>query len=200
MKIASEGLPFALPLAALALGVGWLADPWLSLPLWLLLIFTLWFFRDPERRPPDDRLALISPADGKIIKAGQDEISVFMNVFDVHVCRAPMSGRVVEVNHVRGSFLAAYKHAASQHNERASIQLREGQRELTFTLVAGLIARRIVCKVAAGQRVRAGDRVGLIRFGSRVDLILPPGSTPTVRIGDRVRAGESIVARRPPES
>ena len=121
-----------------------------------------------------------------------------MNVFDVHVCRSPTAGRIEEVQHFSGKFLAAYKDSASEHNERASIRIREGQSELTFTLVAGLVARRIVCRVVPGQVLRAGERVGLIRFGSRVDVSPPPGFSPRVRVGERVTAGETVIARAEP--
>ena len=155
---------------------------WL-VPLALLVLFTLWFFRDPERHPPTDPDVLVSPADGRVLIATEEKISIFMNVFDVHVCRAPAGGRVDDVTHVPGRFLAAYRDSASEHNERASVRLVDGQRSLTFSLVAGLIARRVVCRVAPGQVLRVGDRVGLIRFGSRVDVWPPPGSSPRVRAG-----------------
>ena len=119
-----------------------------------------------------------------------------MNVFDVHVCRTPMAGRVEEVRHQPGRFLAAYRDEASDSNERASIRVRDGDRDLTFTLVAGLIARRIVCRVSPGNELAAGDRVGLIRFGSRVDTTLPVGFSPTVAVGQRVIAGETVIARK----
>jgi phosphatidylserine decarboxylase len=195
MKIAQEALPFVAVLGISMLAVGVLTHVALAAPFALLLLFTLWFFRDPERRTPDDPHAVISPADGKILRADKNEISVFMNVFDVHVCRAPIAADVAAVDHRSGRFLAAYKDAASDHNERVSIELRDGQRKLTFTLVAGLIARRIVCRVTPGQRLSAGERIGLIRFGSRVDVVLPPGSTPQVRPGQRVVAGVTILAR-----
>ena len=195
MKIAQEALPFVAVLGVSMLAVGALAHVALAAPLAVLLLFTLWFFRDPERRTPEDPHALISPADGKILRADRNEISIFMNVFDVHVCRSPIAAEVTAVDHRSGRFLAAYKDAASDYNERVSIELRDGQRKLTFTLVAGLIARRIVCRVTPGQRLRAGERIGLIRFGSRVDVALPSGSTPQVRPGQRVVAGVTVLAR-----
>jgi len=195
MKIAREGWSPAALIAVLAIAVGLLLHELAAVPLVLLLLFTLWFFRDPERETPDDPLALISPADGRILVATESKISIFMNVFDVHVCRSPAAGRIEEVQHFSGQFLAAYKDSASEHNERASIRLRQGESELTFTLVAGLIARRIVCRLVPGQVLHAGERVGLIRFGSRVDVSPPPGFSPRVRIGDRVTAGETVIAR-----
>ena len=138
---------------------------------------------------------MISPADGKVIKAGPDEISIFMNVFNVHVCRSPIAGRIVSVDHRSGKFLAAFDERAPEQNERAAIRIVGERATLTFTLVAGLIARRIVCKVRDEQQLAAGERVGLIRFGSRVDVSLPTGAEALVRVGERVRAGESILAR-----
>jgi len=194
MKIARESLPFVAAIVAVG-AVAWLVHPGLAaLPL-LALLFTLWFFRDPERSTPEDPLLLISPADGKVIMAGPDQISIFMNVFNVHVCRAPTAGRVESVEHVPGRFMAAFKDEASSHNERSTITLADGDRRQPFTLVAGLIARRIVCKVTPGQSLRAGERVGLIRFGSRVDVALPVDRQAAVRVGQHVLAGETVIAR-----
>ncbi len=198
MRIAKESLPFASVLLVAAVLAWVVVSPWLAVPFVLLLLFTLWFFRDPERHAPNEPDALISPADGRIIQAGPDRISIFMNVFNVHVCRAPSAGRVDTVHHVPGSFVSAFKDHASTHNERTRILLVDGPRELEMTLVAGLIARRIVCKITPGQQLSRGERVGLIRFGSRVDLALPPGATAAVEVGSRVVAGETIVARLRP--
>jgi phosphatidylserine decarboxylase len=196
LKIAREALPFAATLLfASALGA-WLVHPLALLPGGALLAFVLWFFRDPERRPPCDPELVISPADGRILQAGPRRVSIFMNVFDVHVCRAPCGGRVVGVERHRGQFLAAFHDRASEHNERVSISIDAGVAELRFVLVAGLVARRIVCKVAPGQTLAAGERVGLIRFGSRVDVDLPPGATVEVARGQRVIAGQTPIARR----
>lgn len=195
MKIAREGWSPAALIAVVGIAVGVLLHVLAVVPFVLLLLFTLWFFRDPERDTPDDAGALISPADGRVLIATGRKISIFMNVFDVHVCRSPSAGRVEEVQHLPGRFLAAYKDSASEHNERVSIRLRGGQSELTFTLVAGLVARRIVCRVVPGQVLGAGERVGLIRFGSRVDVNPPQGFSPCVKVGQRVSAGETVIAR-----
>lgn len=194
MTLDRAAYPIAVPAALLALAAG-AFSPWASIPFLLFLAFTLWFFRDPRRTDPSDPLALTSPADGKIIRDGPSRVSVFMSPLNVHVCRAPAAGRVVAVRHERGRFLAAFKDEASEQNERARITLATDRGEITFTLVAGLIARRIVVRVAEGQELRAGERVGLIRFGSRVDLDLPQEAAASVRIGDRVVAGESVLAR-----
>lgn len=195
MRIAREALPFVLALVAPALIGGLLFHPLVAVPFLALLAFVLWFFRDPERSTPQQPGLLVSPADGRVIKAGPDRISVFMNVFNVHVCRAPVAGSVAAVEHRPGRFLAAFKDRASEENERVSIVIADGDKRLRFTLVAGLIARRIVPKVAPGDRLAAGQRVGLIRFGSRVDVALPRDTEVVVRIGDHVVAGETVIAR-----
>jgi len=187
----------ALVILAASVGIALWLHPLAGVAGLPLLAFVLWFFRDPERSTPLDRRALVSPADGRIIRAGADKISVFMNVFDVHVCRAPAAGKLATVEHVPGRFFAAYKEHASERNERMSFVLAGGECDLRFTLIAGLVARRIVCKVEAGQRLEAGQRVGLIQFGSRVDVDLPPGAEATVACGDRVRAGVTRIARLP---
>jgi phosphatidylserine decarboxylase len=196
MKLDRAGWPFVLGCGVLTL-IAYLFSPPVAVLGVVVLGFTLNFFRDPERRTAEDRDALISPADGRVIKADDERVSIFMNVFDVHVCRTPVAGSVASVAHEPGRFLAAMKDEASEQNERTTIvvQPQDGA-PVRFVLVAGLIARRIVCRVAAGRTLRAGERVGIIRFGSRVDLDLPAGIRPVVRVGDRVVAGESVVARR----
>jgi phosphatidylserine decarboxylase len=195
VRIAREALPFAVVLSAVSLAAGYWVHPLAALPGALLLGFVLWFFRDPERETPREDGLLVSPADGRVIRAGPQRVSVFMNVFNVHICRAPCSGRVEKVESHRGRFAAAFHDHASEHNERTSIVLADRERRLRFTLVAGLIARRIVCKVEVGQTLEAGQRIGLIQFGSRVDVDLPSGAEVTVSHGDRVVAGETPIAR-----
>lgn len=194
MRLDRDVIPFAVALVVLGVTAA-LLRPWTASVPVVLLAFTLWFFRDPERRPPTDPEALLSPADGRIIVAGEQRISIFMNVFDVHVCRSPAAGRVASVEHVAGRFLAAFRDDASEHNERTSLVLDRVGATVRFTLVAGLIARRIVCRTAPGRAVDAGERIGLIRFGSRVDVDLPKGAAPAVRFGDRVVGGETVIAR-----
>lgn len=195
MRIAKEAFPIVIVVAIVTAALSFLLTPWIAPAGLVALLFTLWFFRDPERRTPADADAMISPADGRIIRTGPDLISIFMNVFNVHVCRAPVAGTVVSIEHHVGRFLAAYKDEASEHNERLAVVLEEGQRRLRFTLVAGLVARRIVPKIERGQRLAAGQRIGLIQFGSRVDVQLPPGAEVGVEIGQHVRAGETPIAR-----
>lgn len=198
MRLDPAGWPFVAGLGVVTVTIAWWSLPVAPIPA-ALLLFTLNFFRDPERTVPADRNVLVSPADGKIIRADSARISIFMNVFDVHVCRAPLAGRIVSVEHVPGRFLAAMRDDASEHNERTAIVVQgESGEAVRFVLVAGLIARRIVCRVAPGSRLAAGERVGIIRFGSRVDLDLPSGAVPAVAVGQRVVSGQTIVARLGP--
>lgn len=196
MKIDRQAIPFVavLGLAALLLVAFSVAAALICLAL---LLCCLGFFRDPDRRSPDDPEALLSPADGRVLQAGPATVSIFLSLFDVHVCRSPLAGVVETVEHTAGRFLAAYRDEAAEHNERVEILVCDGRRRISFTLVAGLVARRIVCRVGPGDRVAAGQRIGLIRFGSRVDLDLPPGATVAVERGQRVVAGETVLARFP---
>lgn len=179
----------------------------------LLTLWCLWFFRDPPRRIPDVPGAFISPADGVVCLVDRappppelglpaeplDRVCVFMNVFNVHVNRAPAPGEVVRVEHRPGAFFNASLDKASEQNERLSLLLRLSDgAALPVVQIAGLVARRIVCRVKPGAHLRAGQRYGLIRFGSRVDVYLPPGSTVEARVGQRAVAGETILARRHP--
>ena len=205
--IAPEGIPFLLGGVALAavLSLVWPRTLPASAFGILLTVFVGWFFRNPARFPPALPGAVISPADGKIVYAGDNppgryfgepgkRVSVFMSPFDVHVNRAPVSGRVVSVQYHPGRFLAANVEKASLANEQSGVLLEtpDGQR-VAFVQIAGFIARRVVCDVAPGDTVRAGQRVGIICFGSRVDILLPASASLNVRVGDRVRAGESVV-------
>lgn len=203
--IAREGWPFlAIAVAAslaVALSAGW---GW-SVPVWLLALFVLQFFRDPARVVPADPLAVLSPADGRIVVVGRArdpyrdcdalKISVFMNVFNVHSNRSPVDATVSKVEYHAGSFFNAALDKASLENERNALLLktRSGQ-EITCVQVAGLIARRILCYVAAGAELARGQRYGFIRFGSRVDLYLPLDAEPRAAIGDKVYASETILA------
>jgi phosphatidylserine decarboxylase len=195
MKVAPEAWPFVVPLVAVAALCGVFLHPAIGAVLLAPIAFTLWFFRDPERVTPDDPGTLISPADGKIIRTGPDRISIFMNVFNVHVCRSPLAGRIESVEHIQGKFMAAFRDPASEQNERVVLDVENGSLKVRFVLIAGLVARRIVCKVAAGTRLAAGERVGLIRFGSRVDVVIPEGSEVLVALGQHVVAGETRLAR-----
>jgi phosphatidylserine decarboxylase len=197
MKVAKESLPIAAVLGLAALAAGLLMHPLATIPPLLLLLFTLWFFRDPEREAPPGSGLIVSPADGKIIKAGAGKVSVFMNVFNVHICRSPIAGAVLSVEHLPGRFLAAFRDEAPEQNERAALLIADGDLRLRCTLIAGLIARRIVVRVSQGSRLARGERLGLIQFGSRVVVDLPPGCEPAVSIGQMVSAGVTVIARLP---
>ncbi len=199
MPIREEAFPFAGPLAVLAviLGVfGFYA--WACFFLFAALCVCA-FFRDPERRAPDDPSLLVSPADGRIVAVsvvgGRTKISVFMSVFNVHVNRAPADGSVVSTVYNPGKFMAAWSEKASLDNEQIRIAFKTGKGAMDVVMIAGLIARRIVCWASPAARFQRGERIGLIRFGSRVDLYLPTARIePIVRIGDRVKAGETAIA------
>jgi phosphatidylserine decarboxylase len=209
MPIHKEGYPFIALFAGVNL-LAFLFSAWLG---WLLLPVTLWciaFFRDPERKTPDGENMVICPADGRllpIIEAAppaelgmgdglRPRLSIFMNVFNVHVNRNPVSGTVLALSYRPGKFFNASFDKASIHNERMSVRLRTPTgRELAVVQIAGLVARRIVCDLVQGQGVRAGARFGIIRFGSRVDVYLPPGAEILVTAGMITKAGETVLAR-----
>jgi phosphatidylserine decarboxylase len=205
--IAPEGIPFLLGAIALAAALFLVWPRTIPAALFgvLLAVFVGWFFRNPDRSPPSLPGAVISPADGKIVYAGDNppgryfrepgkRVSVFMSLFDVHVNRAPVSGKVVSVRYHPGKFLAANVEKASLANEQNGVLLEtpDGHR-VAYVQIAGFVARRVVCDLVPGDTVRAGQRVGIILFGSRVDILLPSSASLNVRAGDRVRAGESIV-------
>lgn len=199
MKIAPEGMPFILLTALFALlTIG-------------LCGFMFYFFRDPERQTPDRSDAFICPADGRILLVRQVEtasplgkpclqISIFMSPLNVHVNRAPCDGTVSVVTHHKGRYFAAYKDEASVLNENTEMTLMTTHGPILVRQVAGFLARRTVCRVHPGDQLKQGQRFGIIRFGSRVDLYLPPTAVPAVKPGDVVRAGETIVAVLPPPS
>jgi phosphatidylserine decarboxylase len=204
--IAREGWPFLGIAVAASVLVGVLAGWWWSLPLWLAALFVLQFFRDPPREVPEDPAAVVAPADGRIVavEKARDpwlerdalKISVFMNVFNVHSNRAPVDGTVRQVWYHAGRFLNAALDKASLENERNALWLRtRSGADVTCVQVAGLIARRILCYVSAGAELARGERFGFIRFGSRVDVYLPPDARPVAAIGDKVYAAQSVLAR-----
>jgi phosphatidylserine decarboxylase len=192
--------------AALLAGAGvvtYLTNWYWAIPLCILALFCLYFFRDPDRKVPLGAVA-VSPADGKVVvvkpENGGQRISIFLNVFDVHVNRTPIPGRIVDVQYKEGQFLVASKEAASHSNEQNTITVEGtvgGQpTRIVFKQIAGLIARRIICYKKTGDTVAAGERVGLIKFGSRVDVQLGPEWEVAVRVGERVSAGSSVIARK----
>ncbi|MFB3778254.1 MAG: phosphatidylserine decarboxylase [Bryobacteraceae bacterium] len=194
-----DGLYYGGALAAGGALVALLAGPIYSLPLFLLAVFCLYFFRDPERAVPSGAVA-VSPADGKVVAiraegAGLTRISIFLNIFDVHVNRSPIAGTIASVDYHKGRFLVASREAASLQNEQNSVTVEGNGTRVMFRQIAGLIARRIVFSKKQGDAVAAGERVGLIKFGSRVDVFLGPEWELKVRTGDRVKAGSSVLAR-----
>jgi phosphatidylserine decarboxylase len=218
MRFAREGYPFiagALALAALG-WVGWgvglagIAGQVLASVLTVLALFVLWFFRDPDRRIPAEPGAVLAPGEGRVIVVEEaDEptwmagrcrkISIFLSVFDVHVQRAPVAGRVGHKVYRPGAFAVAWLDKASDDNEQASVGLTTAHGRVLVRQIAGLVARRIVTYPVEGQAVALGERIGLIRFGSRVDLFIPLGWEVTCAIGDRAVAGRTVLARHPTE-
>ncbi len=194
-----DGIYYALGLFAGGALVSYLTRPAFGIPMFILGLFCLWFFRDPERKIPTGPVA-VSPADGKIVwikqMGDQQRVSVFLNIFDVHVNRSPIAGKITNIEYKRGKFLVASVEAASTENEMNVITVESKGVKVVFSQIAGLIARRIVCYKTIGDVVSAGDRVGYIKFGSRVDLWFGPEWTVEVKEGQRVSAGSSIIARR----
>jgi phosphatidylserine decarboxylase len=194
------GIYYALACGAVGAVLGLIVAPWAAFPLVVAGLFCLWFFRDPEREIPSGPVA-VSPADGKVVlvrrKPGSTQVCIFMNIFDVHVNRTPIGGKVVDVTYNKGKFLVASKEAASYENERNTITVESKDGVIvSFTQIAGLIARRIVCSVTPGEFVTVGQRIGLIKFGSRVDVDFGPEWSIEVNEGQRVSAGCTTLARR----
>lgn len=194
-----DGIYYALGLLAGGALTGYLTKPALSIPFVILALFCLWFFRDPERQIPSGPVA-VSPADGVVVaikpNGAQTRVSIFLNVFDVHVNRSPIAGTITKVEYKTGKFLVASKPEATAENEQNFITVEGNGTKIVFSQIAGLIARRIICYKKAGDTVQAGDRVGYIKFGSRVDMFLGPEWTLEVKEGQRVAAGSDIIARR----
>ncbi|MCZ2822192.1 phosphatidylserine decarboxylase [Modestobacter sp. VKM Ac-2977] len=216
MRIDRAGWPFlAVPLASAAVstvlgrgsGLRWARA--LAWPLLALSAYMAVFFRDPDRRcdsvPPSPE-DVLSPADGVVMVAGDpqrgvapegdwQQVSVFLSVVDVHVNRAPYGGQITKSTYTPGSFLAAYRAESAHRNERSELWVRDGDRTVVFRQIVGVLARRIVTRVVPGQEVATGDRIGLMKFGSRMDVFVPPECTVTVTKGQRVRGGETVIAR-----
>ncbi|MDX8380483.1 MAG: phosphatidylserine decarboxylase family protein [Ghiorsea sp.] len=201
LPVAPDGYPFIIGLAIVTLvcmNSGWLI---LSITFGILFLFTLNFFRDFEQDIPQEEGVFVSPANGKVIRAESDNsvarIDIFMNIFDIHVNRAPMSGTIDSMEYVEGQFKNANFEKACDENERNKITLKtdDGVR-ISFVQISGLVARRIVTYVKIGDKVKVGQRIGMIRFGSRVDSFIPAGFELAVNIGDKVVAGKTILARR----
>ena len=204
-----DGYFYALGLTVAGMLVGWFTRPaWAVVPL-LLALFFLWFFRDPERDIPQTAGAVVSPADGKVTDvstvttidgAKQTRISIFLSVFDVHVNRSPIAGVVRDVRYQRGKFLNAMNEASAEQNEQNVVHVEGEGQVVVFKQIAGLLARRIVFHPKVGDKVDRGQRVGLIKFGSRTDVVLNSTASLQVKVGDRVRGGASILAYLQPDT
>jgi phosphatidylserine decarboxylase len=205
--IAKEGWPYLALVGVLALLVHHFGGIVWSWPLWIIFVFVLQFFRDPQRIPALGRDLVLSPADGRIVVvetandpyAGREalKISVFMNVFNVHSNRSSVNGLVKEIQYFPGKFVNADLDKASTENERNAVVIDANGQTVTLVQVAGLIARRILCYIHVGDRLKAGERYGFIRFGSRVDVYLPLTAEPLVSVGDKVFATNTALARVP---
>jgi phosphatidylserine decarboxylase len=207
VPIVAEGVPFVLIAAGAAIAF-WVGGLWtISLFFWLATLYILYFFRNPERLPPVGSAMVASPADGKVIFAGEAveaeftkqkmrKVSIFMNLFDVHVNRVPVDGTIRNMKYRKGRFMAASEDRASEENEHNALlfETQSGQ-PLVMVQVAGLVARRIICYPTIGAFILKGQRMGLIRFGSRVDLYMPLSCEVLVKVGEKVLGGETIVAR-----
>src|SRR5580658_6260804 len=207
-----DGYIYGLSLLAVAGALKWLTGHWIwGVAPVLLAVFFLWFFRDPQRTIPIGEGLIVSPGDGVVTETAsistpdgsRQRISIFLSVFDVHVNRAPIGGVLSRVRYQKGQFLNAMNPASAESNEQNTVTVRgqgaDAGFEITFKQIAGLLARRIVFGFKEGQTVARGQRVGLIKFGSRVDVVLPGSATLRVKVGERVKGGASILAEMPRE-
>ena len=201
-----DGIFYGFGLLAVAAILWFTLHVWLLvLPPLLLALFFMWFFRDPYRTIPTGPGIIVSPADGVVTEAEWVEttlgsklrLSIFLNVFDVHVNRSPVAGTVKLVEYREGGFMNAMKPESGISNEQTMIQIAAGGYDVALKQIAGLLARRIVCNVKAGDRIERGQRIGLIKFGSRCDVLLPPDADLKVKTGARVKGGSSIIAVMP---
>ena len=197
-----DGYYYGLALFGVAALVAWLTSPPWAIPALVLAAFFLWFFRDPQRVIPATAGAVVSPADGKVTDISMVQledgprrrISIFLSVFDVHVNRSPITGIIRDVRYQRGQFSNAMGAASAEHNEQNVITVEGEDQRLVFKQIAGLLARRIVFTKKIGDRVERGERVGMIKFGSRTDILLDAGADVKVKVGDRVKGGASVLA------
>lgn len=200
-----EGFSFIIPLVIVTVFLAFAGVVWAAALFLIVTLFVTWFFRNPERKTPEDEKVVVSPADGRILKIEEVEedailkgkfkkISIFMNVFNVHVNRIPYPGSVKVIQYKKGKFFPANLDKASSLNERNSVLIKtDDGREILTIQIAGIIARRIVCWITEGIKIERGQRFGLIRFGSRLEVFLPLDSTISVKVGDRVKGGETPI-------
>lgn len=205
LPLVREGWPFLIAAAAVGLAAAWWR-PWAGIPFFLLVLFFAWFFRDPERAVPPGTDTFVSPADGKVmsvrtvheprfLKSEATLVTIFLNVTDVHVNRVPAAGVVRYLEYVPGKYVVAFADKAAEINERNYLGLETDYGPLLLCQIAGFVARRIVCWRGPGDRVEKGERFGLIKFGSCLQVWLPPGTIATVQPGERVQAGVTVIGR-----
>lgn len=202
LPVAREGWPYIVLPGVMAVALALIGRRGLAVPFAAASLASLGFFRDPQRAIPAVANGVLSPADGKVTSVDEAvdpfvgaavRVSIFLSPLDVHVNRAPISGLVVDTAYVRGRFIAAYNPEAGEVNERCTIRIQGDQARVTVVQIAGVVARRIVCRVTAGQKVEAGERIGMIRFGSRTDCYMPRGTALHVAPGDRVVGGVTVL-------
>jgi phosphatidylserine decarboxylase len=205
VTIDRAGYPFIGGTAALAIAAALTVGAAGAVPLFLLSAFFLYFFRDPDRISPADPTLVLSPADGRVLVAGPadpaasppgewKQISIFLSPMDVHVNRSPVSGRVTKVDFRSGKFLPAYHRDAASTNERSEVWVDHGGLTVVFRQIVGILARRVVCRVQPGAELKAGDRFGIMKFGSRMDVFVPPTAELKVKVGDAVIGGVTVIA------
>ena len=205
MRIDQAGWPFIVGALLLAIVVAWWAGRVWAVPLFVLAGFFVFFFRDPDRRIPDGAALIVSPADGRVMIVGEakgpgspagtwQQISIFLSPMDVHVNRAPVAGVVRRVEYHPGKFLPAYREDAGTHNEWTEVWFDHRGTLVICRQIVGILARRIVTRLAVGQQVARGERFGIMKFGSRIDLFLPRDAAIAAKVGDRVIGGESVLA------
>jgi phosphatidylserine decarboxylase len=200
LRIVPDGIYYACGLTLVGLALSYFLNPWVGLPFYVLAAFCLYFFRDPERIPPPGDV-IVSPADGKVVSIrkvddAHTRVSIFLNIFDVHVNRTPIPGSITDVQYHEGKFLVASREAASSENEQNTLIIEGSGTRVVCRQIAGLIARRIVCYKRPGDSVSKGERIGYIKFGSRVDVFFGPEWSPAVNVGARVAGGLTILATR----
>jgi len=199
MPLAKQSIPYLTGLGLLAALLGVFFGPWGWAPCLALAGFVAFFFRDPERDAPEGTGLIVAPADGRVISVEDHpegaRVAIFLSLFNCHINRSPVAGTILSTRHTPGRFRPAWDARVDRENERNHLLIRGAEGEYGVTQIAGVLARRIVCPRRPGDRLERGERIGLIQFGSRTDLRLPPGVRPVVAAGDRVRGGVTVVAR-----